>query len=327
MSSGQHDQLLTFLQVTLLGESYMNFKQLECFVRLSETLNFSETAKLIYMTQPAVTHLIRGLESELQLTLFIRDKRNVTLTPAGVSFYKDAKDILIKSNIAVIKAQKYSDEFYPTISLGYTGTFYELEYLPNIIELYHSIMPNVHLYLQKSDVITKIEKLLDHKLDILFTQYECIKDHPDIQFCSIINGQYACALPKDCALSYEARIKIEQLSNYTLVLLNPIHCTHDIAELQERILSSVPQSNIYYVDSPIDGYLMAKSNLGIAIMPDFVFTSNCNISVVPLDIPISLTYGAAYLKNDPRKEIRLFIKCINDFLLSSSGISRRDGAL
>ena len=44
----------------------MHIKQLECFVHLSETLSFSRTAELLYITQPTVTHQINTLEDELK---------------------------------------------------------------------------------------------------------------------------------------------------------------------------------------------------------------------------------------------------------------------
>ena len=39
----------------------MHIKQLECFVNLAETLSFSRTAELQYITQPTVTHQINTL--------------------------------------------------------------------------------------------------------------------------------------------------------------------------------------------------------------------------------------------------------------------------
>ncbi len=288
----------------------MNFKQLECFVKLAETLNFSETADLLYMTQPAVTHLIKNLEEELDITLFVRNKRSVTLTPSGMSFYKDVKDILTKTNIAVAKAKKVSKECSPTISIGYYGTFFELEYLPYVIREFHKKLPKVQLYLRKLETLDRKEDLLANKQDILFTQ-PFQKNNPNIVFRPLLKGNYSCILPRNHKLEKESSISIDQLAGSPLIFLNPVQCTHDISELNHKILSglSTPTPDISYADSPMDGYLMAKSGLGIAIMPSFIFEKDYDVSIVPLDAPIQSTFGIAYLKNDTRPEILQFIEC------------------
>lgn len=49
----------------------MNIKQLECFIEVARTLNFSRAAQNLFITQPAVTHQIQTLEDVMGLKLFI----------------------------------------------------------------------------------------------------------------------------------------------------------------------------------------------------------------------------------------------------------------
>ena len=72
----------------------MNTIQLECFLAVSDNLNFARAAEQLHITQPAVTHQIQSLEAELNTRLFVRTTRSVELTPAGFAFISDAKDIL-----------------------------------------------------------------------------------------------------------------------------------------------------------------------------------------------------------------------------------------
>lgn len=127
----------------------MHIKQLECFVHLAETLNFSRTAKLQYITQPTVTHQINTLEDELGLKLFIRTKRKVEITPAGVSFYNDMKEVLTRTNIAIAKAKHYALAFESNISIGYGGNV-EVKYLPNILSTFKEKFPHMHIYLKSA---------------------------------------------------------------------------------------------------------------------------------------------------------------------------------
>jgi DNA-binding transcriptional LysR family regulator len=57
--------------------------KIETFLRAAETLNFSETAKQLHMSQPSVSHQIKTLEQELGVTLFERSGTGLRLTEAG----------------------------------------------------------------------------------------------------------------------------------------------------------------------------------------------------------------------------------------------------
>jgi DNA-binding transcriptional LysR family regulator len=57
--------------------------KVETFLRAAETLNFSETAKQLHMSQPSVSHQIKTLEQDLGVTLFDRSGAGLLLTEAG----------------------------------------------------------------------------------------------------------------------------------------------------------------------------------------------------------------------------------------------------
>ena len=61
----------------------MELWQLKTFRVIAETLNFTKAAETLHLTQSAVSHQIKALETELGEPLFIRAKRGVILTPAG----------------------------------------------------------------------------------------------------------------------------------------------------------------------------------------------------------------------------------------------------
>ena len=84
----------------------MNIESLKCFILLAENSSFARTAEAMYKSQPAVTKQIHALEEELGVTLFSRSTRHVELTPAGMSFYKDAKEIVQSTYLAVERAKR-----------------------------------------------------------------------------------------------------------------------------------------------------------------------------------------------------------------------------
>ena len=72
----------------------MDTLQLRLFISISNTLNFSRTAEQFFITQPAVTHHIKMLESSLGVKLFNRTSRKITLSEEGMEFLKYAGEAL-----------------------------------------------------------------------------------------------------------------------------------------------------------------------------------------------------------------------------------------
>ncbi len=70
--------------------------ELQAFRTVAQTLNFSLAAERIHITQPALTQRIQSLEKTLGLTLFVRDRKGIKLTEAGLRLlrYCQIKDHL-----------------------------------------------------------------------------------------------------------------------------------------------------------------------------------------------------------------------------------------
>ncbi|HYP27002.1 MAG TPA: LysR family transcriptional regulator [Blastocatellia bacterium] len=72
----------------------MELTHLRTFREVADTLNFTRAAERLHLTQSAVSHQIKSLESELDEPLFIRAKRGVKLTQAGKIALEYAERIL-----------------------------------------------------------------------------------------------------------------------------------------------------------------------------------------------------------------------------------------
>ena len=72
----------------------MDDHRLKAFCLIVEKKSFSKAAEAKFMTQSAMSHLVRKLEDELGVRLFIRRGKAVTPTPAGSLFYDHARRIL-----------------------------------------------------------------------------------------------------------------------------------------------------------------------------------------------------------------------------------------
>ncbi len=72
----------------------MDVRQLHCFVAIARLRNFTKAAEALQVAQPAVSMSIRRLEEELELILFNRQDRKVSLTAEGEIFLVHAERVL-----------------------------------------------------------------------------------------------------------------------------------------------------------------------------------------------------------------------------------------
>lgn len=93
----------------------MNTQQLESFIQVAENLNFARAAEVLQITQSAVSRQIHSLEDELGTKLLHRSTRTVTLTPAGLSFLEDAKQVMEGFGLLPQKPEPYGIRYTDSV--------------------------------------------------------------------------------------------------------------------------------------------------------------------------------------------------------------------
>uniref|UniRef100_UPI0015D6C102 LysR family transcriptional regulator n=1 Tax=Staphylococcus haemolyticus TaxID=1283 RepID=UPI0015D6C102 len=83
----------------------MYSRQIEVFVKVVEQKSFSKAAEELFISSTAIMKQINSLEDQVGVTLLNRSNKGVSLTPAGKSFYEDAKEIIKLSNQAIQRAK------------------------------------------------------------------------------------------------------------------------------------------------------------------------------------------------------------------------------
>jgi DNA-binding transcriptional LysR family regulator len=93
---------------------------LRYFVAVAEELNFSKAALRLNISQPPLSYAIKQLEQELDLVLFERNSRQVSLTSAGIRLYKEA--LFILSHASNLKNILHQADDNSHIRLGFVGS-------------------------------------------------------------------------------------------------------------------------------------------------------------------------------------------------------------
>ena len=146
----------------------MNLKQLEAFVKVTESGSFSKAAKLLFLTQPTVSAHISSLEKELDSRLFVRNTKEVKLSEEGKQLYQYARQMveLEKEIEQVFSKDAHCEEKCITIA---TSTIPAQYVLPAILAKFRETYPDEQFRISENDSCGVVEQVAGHMVDIGFT--------------------------------------------------------------------------------------------------------------------------------------------------------------
>ena len=96
----------------------MELRTLRYFVTVAEELNITRAAGILNISQPPLSQQLKNLEEELNTVLFVRGKRQLTLTESGQMLYRRAKDILSLSEKTEAEIRSLKAGMTGTVSIG-----------------------------------------------------------------------------------------------------------------------------------------------------------------------------------------------------------------
>lgn len=136
----------------------MNISQLRAFVEVVERGSFSEAARAMGVSQPAVTMQIQGLESDLGVTLLERRYRRVDLTEAGRALLPTARTVMAELDEARTEIERLSDTVSGHLELAVSTTPGQY-ILPRLLGSFLRAYPDVTLSLRVYDTVEVISRV------------------------------------------------------------------------------------------------------------------------------------------------------------------------
>ena len=154
----------------------MNLKQLEAFVQVSESGSFSKAAKELFLTQPTISAHISSLEKELNVRLFIRNTKEVSLSDDGKDMYRYAKQITDREKAIEERFYMDSDDGKHFITIA-ASTIPAQYLLPKVLMCYRERYPKEQIKIMETDSSDVVTQVVDHMVDVGFTGTVLEKKH------------------------------------------------------------------------------------------------------------------------------------------------------
>lgn len=273
----------------------MNLYHLRYFVTLAHLEHYTKAAAQLNTTQPNLSYAVSALESELGVTLFEKDGRNIVLTKCGKDFLIDAEKSLAILDSGIQKMQRIGrgDD---TIEIGFLRTL-GIDFIPVTLSNYLKSLEESKVSFHFHDGVSMdlITKLKDKKCDVIFCSY--LKNEPDIAFYPIATQDLVLIVPKNHPLSSKREIDLSETLPYPQIFFHPRSGLRPIVDHLFQKISATPKIAMEIEeDQVIAGFVAA--DFGIAIVPNMLVLKHLPVEVISINNPSwERMFYMAYLKN------------------------------
>lgn len=248
----------------------MNIKQIQYALELAETLNFSQVAEKLGISQPALSKQIKHLEKELGVELFDRNHSPLTITPAGEYFVRNAGELVYKEEQMRKALMQFQTGQSGRLVIGITP-FRSIYLMPELIKKIHSKYPGVRVSVQEVPSPQLRKETLEGKYDFSIVNLpvdtsvlDVIPLKKDILVVAV-HKSIAGSLPSTSEGEY-AEIDFSQLKELPFVVLS---CGQELRQLFDRLCASVDfqPSIVAEVMGVTSAWSMAQAGVGATLLP------------------------------------------------------------
>lgn len=204
----------------------MNLRDLRYLVALSEHKHFGKAADSCFVSQPTLSAQLKKLEDELGVQLLERTNKQVLITPIGQALIDQAEVILHEAGKLKDIAKLARDPFAGQFKLGIIPTMGPY-LLPQILPVLKQRLPKLELRLYEDKTARITEQLHQGKLDAIILALPIM--HEGFIQRELFREPFVVALPKQHRLQKKSAVKLKDLIDENLLLLEEGHCLADQA--------------------------------------------------------------------------------------------------
>ncbi len=285
----------------------MELRQLKYFARVAETLNFSDAAKSLYVTQSTLSQQIKQLEQELNAQLFQRNSHSVSLTEVGEELLPYALRAIHDVDLCLDRVHDLQQLLTGTLNIGVTYTFSPI--LSETLMVFMKRYPHVRLNIYYKSMEELMELLSNRTVDFVLafrssTTYENIESHIlfDNHLAAIVNNNHP--------LAAQSKITWNELEKYDIALPSRgLQARNAFEKAQAKLPIKI---NVRIELNEVNILLkLIRQSMLVTILSEATIHNEEGVKAIPLDFPGNEMHGCVhilrntYCKHSMQEFIRL----------------------
>ena len=290
----------------------MEMRELRSVVLLGQQLHFGRTARLLNLSQPALTKQIRRVEEDLGCLLFARGKQGTKLTSAGEAFLEEAKPIVSGFDRLLEGGRRLARGEIGRLRIGFG--FHTFELVPRLIARLRQVAPAVEISLRDMSTSEQTEALRSGRIDAGFVRAPVSRE---FESTPVIDDRLILVTSKNSGLPQKATLG-DCVKQAFILISNeraPTFRRHALALCAKHGFH--PRS-IQDTSEVTTSLALVRANLGVALIPQSFGTAHITgVRVHELDDPeASWPVSAAWRRGDSNPVLQRFIELLRQELAS-----------
>lgn len=287
--------------------------QLDTFIAAAEYGSFTKAAERLFISAPAVIKQINALEHHLNIKLFERSPRGITLTPAGQSIYDDSIKIIRFSNDALNRAKTILKNQSYIVRIGNSM----MNPCRPLVELWKQVsgeLPQMKMqiipYDDNASTVLNVLDTLGKDFDVIVAPCNSDKWLERCSFFQLGVHKICCAVPQRHPLAEKKILSPGDLTGQTLMMSergdSPI-----LDFIRDYLRKEFPQINIEDTSVFYDASVLnqCEQEGKILLTLDAWTDVHPFLQTIEMDWDFTMPYGIVYPK-EPTQNVLLFLEAI-----------------
>ena len=291
----------------------MTFNQIKYFITVAECLSFTEAARCLFITQPALSRQISAMEEELGTVLFVRDKKRLKLTPGGSVLYNRLPKIMDDYIGSVHDARTANEGYEGKLRIGFLDIYDISELFSDLIGDFQEKYKKIQMTLERFSLGELPNRLYDGSLDLILTYGFSLFDKPDLVTVDIQKFDSCIMLNTDHPLAEKENVRLEELKSERFVQLGEEVCEEGYKYIINLCSRCGVYPDIMQVEKMEDVMLWVQTGNGVAITSNrTIEKQNPHVVVKELDMPEAKGHDVtmAWCKNNYNPAIAIFMEML-----------------
>lgn len=202
--------------------------RMNVFLTAAETLNFTEAARLLNMSQPAVSQHIQSLEQHFNTPLFVRSGRQLSLTDAGRALLPMARQ-LVRVSVRIDETmESLQGEVHGQLHVGCSTTAGKYV-LPFLLAHFLQKHPKVQADCRGMSRHLAVQDLCDGKVHIALASPDEFS-RPDLECRLFFTDPVVLIAPPDHQWAARGDIEAHELLDGAFILRDEDSCTYQVMQ-------------------------------------------------------------------------------------------------
>lgn len=237
---------------------------MECFIEVTRTGNFTTAAENLFITQPALSRIIKSLEDEIGTPLFIRTRKKMIETDAGRVLKKHALKIEKQLQLLDAELDKMLMLKKGHVRIG-LPTITNSIFFSQLIASFHQEYPEVTFQLDEDGSKKIEEKIANDLLD--FGVVVLTEKNDNLEYFMFVHEKLKLVVPSSHRLAGKQEVSLHELKEESFIMFDRdfelrtlVFTACREAGFQPKIISETSQLDFIQE--------LVAYNIGITLLPE-----------------------------------------------------------